>query len=174
MRSLDQGPLPLPGAREDLTQHAWIAEANLRDALEGKSEAGTLVLRSHDVISISHGQTVYVIGEVHKSGGFALNERDHISVLQALALAEGLGPMASASSAKIIRGSTDGADRQEIPVNIKRMLEGKSNDIVPQPEDILFVPNSVTKNVALRAVETAINIGTGVTIWRVGYPVLRP
>lgn len=173
-RSLDQGSLPLPGAREDLARHTSVAETNLRDALEGKSEASMLVLRPHDILSISRAQTVYVIGEVHKAGGFALNERDRISVVQALALAQGLGPTAAASSAKILRGSTDGPDRKEIPVNIQRILDGKSNDIVLQPDDVLFVPNSRTKNAALRALETAINIGTGVTIWRVGYPSLRP
>jgi len=39
----------------------------------------------------AEGGNGYVIGEVHRSGGFVLGEHQSMSVLQALSLAEGLG-----------------------------------------------------------------------------------
>jgi len=50
---------------------------------------------------------VYVIGEVHRSGGFVLGEHQSMSVLQALSLAEGLGAGADARHAKILRLKSD-------------------------------------------------------------------
>jgi len=35
-----------------------------------------------------------------------------------------------------------------------------------QPEDILFVPSSLPKRAAIRAVEVAVQVGTGLVIWR--------
>jgi hypothetical protein len=46
------------------------------------------------------------------------------------------------------------------------MLEGKDEDIALKEDDILFVPSSAPKKAALRAVEAAVQMGTGIVIWR--------
>jgi polysaccharide export outer membrane protein len=107
-----------------------------------------------------------VIGEVAKPGGFVLNERETMSVLQAMSLAGGLSRVAAPSQARILRDSPGNPRRQEVPVDVKRILAGKDTDVVLQPDDILFIPNSSAKSAALRAVEAAITVGTGVVIWR--------
>jgi hypothetical protein len=35
-----------------------------------------------------------------------------------------------------------------------------------QPDDILFIPSSLPKKAAIRAIEAAIQIGTGVAVFR--------
>jgi hypothetical protein len=47
-------------------------------------------------------------------------------------------------------------------------MAGKATDSFLQPEDILFIPDSKTKNVAIRAAEAALAVGSGIAIWRVG------
>jgi polysaccharide export outer membrane protein len=71
--------------------------------------------------------------------------------------------VAGAAHAKIVR---EGPDRQEIPVNIKDLLAGRAADPMLQAGDILFVPDSQARNAGLRAIEAAIQMGTGVVIWR--------
>jgi len=44
-------------------------------------------------------------------------------------------------------------------------MSGKTADIHLIAGDILYVPNSVTKQLTVRAVEAAINIGTGIAVW---------
>jgi protein involved in polysaccharide export with SLBB domain len=51
---------------------------------------------------------VYVIGEVEKSGGFVLEERQSVSVLQALSLSGGLTAVAAVEHARILRGGEGG------------------------------------------------------------------
>ena len=51
-------------------------------------------------------------------------------------------------------------------VDLRKIMEGKATDIPLRPEDILFVPASVPKKAAIRALEAAIQMGTGAVIWR--------
>jgi polysaccharide export outer membrane protein len=119
-----------------------------------------------DVITVPRAKLVYVIGEVHKAGGFVLRERQSISVLQALSMAEGLTQTAGSKNAKILR-PVEGTDRKdEIAVNVHDILAGKSPDLSLLPNDVLFIPTSASKSAALRGIETAIQMGTGVVIWR--------
>jgi polysaccharide export outer membrane protein len=74
---------------------------------------------------------------------------------------------ASPSAGRILRKtSSPSSAREELNVDIKKVLSGKAKDIQLQPDDILFVPNSAAKAVRVRAIEAAIQVGTGIAIWR--------
>jgi len=68
-------------------------------------------------------------------------------------------------SARILRAD-GGSTREQIPANVKKIMENKAPDLQMQPDDILYVPNSLTKQVGARGIETAIGIGTGLLIWK--------
>jgi polysaccharide export outer membrane protein len=165
-RHTDQGALPLAGATVDPTGRFSVAEVNLEDVMDGKHAAGALLVKPNDVISVPRARLVYVVGEVKKSGGFAIHEKQNISVLQALSLAEGLTRTASMSGARVLHNNPATGAREEIPINLKSIFEGKNPDLALVPEDILFIPNSMAKSSAMRAVEAAIQMGTGVVIWK--------
>jgi len=102
-----------------------------------------------------------------KSGGITLNDREGVTVLQALSIAGGLDRAAKPQDAKILRKALDGDSRTEIAVNLNKILEGKLSDVRMQPEDILFVPSSVSKKASVRALEAAVQTATGLAIWRI-------
>jgi hypothetical protein len=92
-----------------------------------------------------------------------------ISVVQALAMAEGFTSVAAGSRGLIIRQSTSDAARQEIPVDVAHMLSGKTTDMLLAPNDILYIPESGTKK-SLRAIgEVGMSAANGVAIYGVGY-----
>jgi polysaccharide export outer membrane protein len=109
---------------------------------------------------------VYVIGQVEHAGGFVLRERQSVSVLEALSLAGGLGPAASPKNARILRPSPDGATRTEIAVDLKKILTGRAKDVPLEAQDILLVPLNAPKRAMIRAAEAAVQVGTGVAIYR--------
>jgi len=80
--------------------------------------------------------------------------------------AEGLGPAPDPRHAKILRLAPGADQRTEIPVDLKRILQGKGGDVPMQGNDILFIPDSTGKKVALRVMEAAISTGTGLAIYR--------
>jgi len=165
-RSLRYGKIPLPDAKVDPEKEFNIAQVSLRSIMQARSPEENIQILGHDVITVPRADMVYVIGEVGKSGGFPLQEKEGISVLQALSLAGGVSRFAALSSTRILRASADGGSPIEIPLDLKRMLSGKRDDVQMKPEDILFVPNSLSKNASLRAIETAIQLGTGLAVFR--------
>jgi polysaccharide export outer membrane protein len=164
-RSLEHGPIPLPQARTDASGKFSLAEVSLRSMMHNSQPEDNIVIQPNDVISVPRAQLVYVVGEVKKAGGFPIQERETISILQALALAEGLLPTASPGAARILRPDPAG-ERKEIVVDLNKTLGGKSPDVQLRPDDILFVPNSMSKKAFIRGMEAAIQLGTGIVIWR--------
>jgi hypothetical protein len=84
-------------------------------------------------------------------------------------MAEGWERTAAPQNARVIR-PTAGGPKEEVAVDIKRILKGESPDVPLRGEDILFIPGSTGKRAALRAVEAALQTGSGVIIWRSGRP----
>jgi polysaccharide biosynthesis/export protein len=166
-RELEWGCIPLQGSHLDASGKYSVAEVNLRKIMDAKTPEDNIQIFPHDVISVPKAEMVYVIGEVHRSGGFVLGEHQSISVLQALSLAEGLNTGADPRHAKILRLKTDADQREELKVDVKDALNGKKPDFPLQGEDILFIPGSTGKKAALRGLEAAIQTGTGLAIWRV-------
>jgi polysaccharide export outer membrane protein len=165
-RRLEYGRIPLPGAADDPTGSFSIANVRLKSILTAANPQENIQVQPHDVITVPRSELVYVIGEVQRAGGFPLNEQENISVLQALSLAGGLDRTASPRGAKILRAANGEPKRSEIAVNVKAILDGKASDVYLRPDDILFIPNSQPKRAAARAAEAAIQIGTGIVIWR--------
>ena len=140
-------------------------EINIRRLLYSQEDALNIPIEPLDIISVSKAEVVYVVGDVGKPGGFVVEDRESISVLQAIALAEGLNGTAAKSSARIIRRSEDGT-RSEIPLDLKKILSGKSPDVTLAANDILFVPNSAAKSAAKRAAEATVGTISGILIYR--------
>lgn len=140
-------------------------EIELRRLLYSRENALNIGIEPFDTICVSRADVVYVVGEVKKPGGFVLEDREKITLLQALALAEGLTGNASRRSARIIRTAEDGS-RTEIPVDIGRILKGKSEDLPLAANDILFIPTSAGKAAAKRGAEAAIGTVSGILVYR--------
>lgn len=166
-RQVEWGCIPLPGAQFDATGKYSVAEVNLQKIMNAKTPEENIQIFPHDVISVPKAEMVYVIGEVHRSGGFVLGEHKSISVLQALSLAEGLNTGADPRHAKILRLKPEADQREELKVDVKDALNGKKPDFPLQGEDILFIPGSTGKKAALRGLEAAIQTGTGLAVWRI-------
>jgi polysaccharide biosynthesis/export protein len=165
-RELDWGPIPLPNATTDPSQKFSLAEVQIRQILEATNPSDNIAIMPHDVISVPKGDLVYVIGGVNKAGGFILAEKENISVLQALSLAEGLGRTADSRHAKILRQNSDVEQRIEIAVDVKKILDGTAKDIPLRAGDIFFIPDSTAKRVGMRTLEAMVQTATGLAIWR--------
>lgn len=165
-RRIEQGPIPLPGAHIDETGQFSVAKVSLPSIMNNTHPEENIIVKPNDVISVPRGDVIYVVGEVKKSGGFPMDEHETLSVLRALSLSEGLLPTASMNGVRIIRSGAPDTVRQEIPVNLKGILNGKGEDIGLRPDDILFIPSSTSKKAAVRGIEAAIQLATGVVIWR--------
>jgi polysaccharide export outer membrane protein len=165
MRAASAGRLPLTNASSDKTGEFYTAELNVKSVMEAKNPEENINVLSNDVITVPKADMVYVVGAVHKSGGFPLSEKEEISVLQAVSLAEGLDSVAKTSGARILRQLSPGAQRTEVAVNVQKILDGRAQDVPLQANDILFIPNSLAKSASMRILNAALQAGTGVAIY---------
>jgi polysaccharide biosynthesis/export protein len=165
-RRKEWGRIPIANARDDVSHQFSIADVRIRSVMDAKSPQDNILIQPHDVISVPKADLVYVVGEVNRAGGFPLNEMSNISVLQALSLAGGLNRTAAPHRSRLLRMAPGATQRTEVPLNMKQILAGKAPDVPLQADDILFIPNSAAKNVALRSLEAAISIGSGLAIYR--------
>jgi polysaccharide export outer membrane protein len=165
-RRLEWGRIPLPRAADDATERFSVAEVSVRSVLEARRPEENILIRPHDILSVPRAEMVYVMGSVNKAGGFVLQERETLSVLEALSLAGGVTRTAAPRQARILRPVAGQHSRAELPLDLQRILDGKGKDVPLAADDILFVPTSAAKSAGLRAVEAAIQLGVGVVIWR--------
>lgn len=164
-RRKDEGPIPIGGARPDVTGQFTVARINIRDILDAKAPQDNILVRPDDVITVPQAQLVYVIGAVKQAGGFTLSEQKNLSVLQALAMANGLDGTASPSHAKILRMVPGSTNRTEVAVNVKKILAGKASDVSLESNDILFIPTSTAKNASLKVIQAMMTAGTGIAVY---------
>jgi polysaccharide export outer membrane protein len=148
------GALPLPHATTDPSGQFSVAEVNLQNIMEARDSASNILMMPNDVISVPKAQMVYVIGDVLHPGGIALSDQKTVTVLQAIGIAAGLTRTAKATEAKILRVTPGSTTRVEVAVNLKTMLAGKTTDVALKPEDILFVPNSLRKDLAYQVFQS--------------------
>ncbi len=160
------GKIDAPGTVLQADGYSTVT-LSLDDLFSAKSPGNNLVLRPDDVVSIPRAELVYVLGDVHKAGGFPLSTHANVSLLHVLSLAEGLGPDNSAKRSRILRQAPggDGTPR-EIPVDIDKIVAGLAPDVQLMANDVLFVPRSGVKVISRRAMEAAIGVTSGLLIYR--------
>ena len=138
----------------------------LSDLLDTGDPKYNLIVRGGDVVSVPRAGVVYAVGAVRNPGGFVMsNDRQQLTVLKVLALSGGLTPTAKGQNAVIIRQSAEPEQRQ-VPVNLGRILAFKDEDPLLLQSDILFVPNSGSKQVMGRVAQTALGLASGVAVFR--------
>ena len=164
-RNLSEGPIPVAGAFTDPTGKYSVAHIDVRAVMSGKDPEGNIMIKPHDVITVARARMVYVLGNVTRPGGYVMTDNETMSVTQAIAVAGGWDKTARLSQAKVLRAD-GGAERESIPLDVKKIMENKSPDLQLKPDDILYVPNSMGKQIGARGLEAAIGLGTGVLIWR--------
>jgi polysaccharide biosynthesis/export protein len=104
-----------------------------------------------DTVIVPKADVVYIRGDVNRPGGIAMVTNDSkLSVLQAISLAGGTPPNAVPSHARLIRKQADGS-HVELPLQLSAMQKGKQPDMPMQADDIIYVPFSYARNMAVGA-----------------------
>jgi polysaccharide export outer membrane protein len=163
--SMAGGTGPKAGRIVSITQrdHPESPRTVLLSNDANESVKSNIEVYAGDTIVVSRAGVVYVVGDVGKPSGVAMDNGTDMTVLQAIAVAGGTNPTAALNKAKLIRKTPNGP--QEIPLALKDILASKAPDVRLQTEDIVFVPNSVAKTATKRTLEAIIQTATGLAIY---------
>jgi polysaccharide export outer membrane protein len=125
---------------------AFVVSNSANTALDG-----SVAVFPGDTVIVSKADVVYILGDVNRPGGIAMVSNDSkLSALQALTLAGGTPPNAVPSHARLFRKQADGS-HVEIPLQLSAMQKGKEPDKPLQADDIVYVPFSYARNMAMGA-----------------------
>jgi polysaccharide export outer membrane protein len=163
VRARDRSFDPADVADADATRAAELASnsdvlrADLGVLLESGDASENVVVLAGDIVQVRPAGLVYVVGEVNRPGGFPIPAGQPMTVLQALAMAEGLGNTALASESVIVREDRYG-NRTEVPVDLEAVLDGDEGPPMLEARDVLFVPNNGVKSFGLGVVNALVGM----------------
>lgn len=153
------GLLPMP---KTITVNLW-------DLVNKSDPESNILITGGDVVTIPRGGIIYVVGAVKAPGGFVLaNDADQMTTFKAMALVQGPSSTAKPNEAVIVRKDPVTGKDQEIPVDLRKVLERKGGDTKLVANDILFVPDSAGKHALHRATEIILSLTSGVALLRLG------
>jgi polysaccharide biosynthesis/export protein len=108
-------------------------------------------------IRVPECERVFVVGDVKQPGAFRFQDMEDTTVLKLLAQSGGLDSF-SRNKAYIYRSEPGHAEKTEIEVPLRRILDRKAEDVKLAPNDILYVPT----NGKLKTSASVLNHVTGI------------
>jgi polysaccharide export outer membrane protein len=156
------------GLNADAGTEILVTRANVveriavKDLMEGSDPALNLTLEGGEVVRVPEMGRIFVVGNVRKPGAFRLEDEGGMTVLKALALAEGLSPF-SAKEAYIYRrtDSNPALAAQELPVGLRQLMDRKTADVALGPNDILYIPDSRRARNTANVIEKMVSFAAG-------------
>jgi polysaccharide export outer membrane protein len=162
----EPAPAPSASGHEDSSSEKDTVRINLKNLLESGDERFNVAIYPGDIIDVTRAGIVYVVGDVKKPGGFVMKSHEQMSVLKAIALAEGFTSTSAKGRTRIIRTDQSTGQKTELLVDLDKILAGKIPDPPLNAADIVFVPNSAAKSAFYRGSEAALATISGLIIFR--------
>lgn len=106
-----------------------------------------ILVRPGDTVIVPKAGIVYILGDVARPGGYVMQNDSQLTVLQAIALAAGTSKTASEKRVRLVR-NIDGLSHS-VDLPLRDMERGRAPDVPLRPNDILYVPFSLAKNISL-------------------------
>lgn len=116
---------------------------NTKDITVRGDKSKDIPVEAGDVILAPQGfSQVSVIGEVNRPGKFDMPQEKSMTLLEAIAMAEGFTKDADVRKVRVMR--SEGGQKQTVYVNIEDITDrgDKDKDITLKADDIVYVPES--------------------------------
>jgi polysaccharide export outer membrane protein len=148
---------------------APVERVPVKGLIDAADPALNLTLAGGEEIRVPQLGRIFVVGNVRRPGGFPAGDGSGLTVLKAVALAEGLAPF-STKQAYIYRrpersppaaGRLESAPPQEILVELRKIMDRKSPDVALGPDDILYIPDSRKARNTANALEKVLGFVAG-------------
>jgi len=118
-----------------------VINFDLMSLLKGRDQVSNIFLFDKDVLFVPPAEHFYIIGQVKEPGSHPITDRE-ITLVEAVSMAGGFTSVAARNRTRIIR--VEGGVEKIIEVRVDAITDAgkKIQDVVIQPNDIIFVPES--------------------------------
>jgi polysaccharide export outer membrane protein len=144
-----------------------LEHVSVKRLINDANPSMNFVLHGGEEIRVPEAGKIFVVGNVHKPGAFLVRDGSENSVLKLVALAEGLAPF-HFKTAYVYRPDATGA-RQELPVDLDKILDRKAPDVALQVNDLLYIPDNKGKRLTATVIDKLSGFGSstasGLIVW---------
>jgi polysaccharide export outer membrane protein len=130
----------------------------VRKLIDNADPALNVLLHGGEEVLVPEALKIYVVGNVKKPGAYPVRNDEETTILQLLALSEGLTPY-SAKVAYVYRRSAGGS-KTEVPVPLAKIMKRQSPDVPLQANDILYIPDNNGKRLTAETLDRIAGLGT--------------
>lgn len=157
----------LTGKAEPNGAAPLVRRISVKKLIDDADPSLNVLLTGGEEVRVPEAGKIFVVGNVKKPGAYPAGGKSDCTILRALAYAEGLTPFAF-NTAYIYRQDDNG--KQNITVELKQIMARKSPDVALLPNDILYIPDNITRRNTVGAFEKVLGFGTatasGLLIWK--------
>jgi polysaccharide biosynthesis/export protein len=129
---------------------------SVRELFDGRHPDLNIRVHAGDQIRVPECEHVFVVGNVKVPGSFPYHDMQDTTVLKVLAMSGGLDSFSS-KKAYIYRSESGSAEKKEIEIPLRHILDRKSEDVKLAANDILYIPT----NEKMKASASVLNHVTG-------------
>jgi len=139
----------------------------VRKLIDNADPSVNVMLHGGEEVLVPEALKIYVVGNVKKPGAYPVRNDEETTILQLLALSEGLAPY-SAKVAYVYRRAPGGT-KTEVPIELAKIMERKSPDVPLQANDVLYIPDNKGRRLTAQAIDRLAGLGsataTNYIIW---------
>jgi polysaccharide export outer membrane protein len=146
-----------------------VRRIQVKALIDAADPAANILLEGGEEIRVPELGKIYVVGNVKNPGAFAPGPSG-ASILKVLALAQGLSPYAT-NQAYIYRLEGGAASKNEIPVDLKKIMDRKAPDVPLMANDVLYIPDNHHRRATMDTVKIVVGLG-GIAVGALIYTLI--
>jgi polysaccharide export outer membrane protein len=152
-------PAPTPGGISRVERIPVKGLIDLADPLLN------VTLEGGEEVRVPQIGRVFVVGNVRRSGAFKIEDGFGLTVLKALAMAEGLMPYANKQAfiyrrSDAVSAAVSASPQQEVAIDLRKILDRKMPDVALSANDILYIPDNRTQRLTMSTIDRAIGFAS--------------
>jgi polysaccharide export outer membrane protein len=129
----------------------------LKGLIDSADPSLNVTLEGGEEVRVPQIGRVFVVGNVKHPGAFKIEDGFGLTVLKALAMAEGLSPYATKQAYIYRRGDTASTQpQQEVAIDLRKILDRKLPDVALSANDIFYIPDNRSARVTMTTIERAV------------------
>lgn len=136
----------------------------------GTDPSANLMLYGGEEVRALPAGRVYIIGGVARPGPVLLSDDRPLTLLQAVSLVGGPLPSAAKKAFLLRRAGGEESAPKEIAFDLKKLMGQQERNMILQPNDVIFVPDSQLKRLTQGGVASAVTslayTAIGAILWR--------
>jgi polysaccharide export outer membrane protein len=130
----------------------------VRKLIDNADPSANVMLHGGEEVLVPEALKIYVVGNVKRPGAYPVRNDEETTILQLLALSEGLAPY-SAKVAYVYRRAPGGT-KTEVPIELAKIMKRKSPDVPLQANDILYIPDNKGQRLTAQTIDRLAGLGT--------------